>query len=95
MCVRCYYGGECRGYSTEGLRLITMDADISIKALVGGNWDIQADYWRSLIRAGLLEGRVYVVKNEQKIVSVGVWYEAGNDVFQTSEVSVLEVKIPS
>lgn len=70
---------------------MTMGPDISIKALVGGNWDIQADYWRSLIRAGLLEGRVYVVKNEQKIVSVGVWYEAGNDVFQTFEVSVLKV----
>ncbi|KAE9394587.1 hypothetical protein BT96DRAFT_827522, partial [Gymnopus androsaceus JB14] len=58
--------------------------DIAIKALVGGNWDIQADYWRSLIRAGLLEGRVYVVKNEKnEIVSIGVWYEAGNDLFQT------------
>ncbi|KAJ3853372.1 hypothetical protein EV368DRAFT_81609 [Lentinula lateritia] len=58
--------------------------DISIKALIGGNWDIQADYWRSLIRAGLLEGRVYVVKDQKyQIVSIGVWFEAGNDLFQT------------
>ncbi|KAJ4482075.1 hypothetical protein J3R30DRAFT_3699410 [Lentinula aciculospora] len=58
--------------------------DVSIKALIGGNWDIHADYWRSLIRAGLLEGRVYVLKNQDdEIVSIGVWFEAGNNLFNT------------
>ncbi|KAJ3864808.1 hypothetical protein EV359DRAFT_63714 [Lentinula novae-zelandiae] len=61
--------------------------DISIKALIGGNWDIQGDYWRSLNRAGLLEGRVHVVKNQKyQIVSIGVWFEAGTICFKRSSI---------
>ncbi|KAJ3924513.1 MAG: hypothetical protein NXY57DRAFT_908018, partial [Lentinula lateritia] len=42
--------------------------------------------WRSLNRAGLLEGRVHVVKDQKyQIVSIGVWFEAGTICFKRSD----------
>ncbi|THU89926.1 hypothetical protein K435DRAFT_781417 [Dendrothele bispora CBS 962.96] len=66
------------------------NGDISTKALLGGNWELHGDYWRSLIRAAALEGEIYVVRNPKgQIVSIAVWFPPGNDLFNSEEQRAL------
>ncbi|KAI0318693.1 hypothetical protein OF83DRAFT_1114488 [Amylostereum chailletii] len=61
--------------------------DVSNLALVGGNWTLADDMYRSRIRATLLAGEVYVVTSgpSSEIVSVGLWFAPGTAIFATEE----------
>ncbi|KAK7452704.1 hypothetical protein VKT23_012106 [Stygiomarasmius scandens] len=53
-------------------------------ALVGGDWSLAEECWASMTRAVLLEGHLYVVKNEDgKIVSAGHWFPPGKGLYKT------------
>ncbi|KAI3600709.1 hypothetical protein WG66_014170 [Moniliophthora roreri] len=64
--------------------------DPAIKMMLGGNWSLAADLGRAMIRAVLLAGEVYAVKNEEnEIVSFGLWTRPGATTFSTEEQKAL------
>ncbi|KAK7026516.1 hypothetical protein VNI00_015596 [Paramarasmius palmivorus] len=61
--------------------------DPAIKMMVGGDWSLAAELGRAMIRATLLEGEVYAVKDERdEIVSFGLWAKPGVMIFSTSVI---------
>uniref|UniRef100_A0A0W0FPK9 N-acetyltransferase domain-containing protein n=1 Tax=Moniliophthora roreri TaxID=221103 RepID=A0A0W0FPK9_MONRR len=69
--------------------------DIHVRAYeggtgTGGDWSLAPYIARAIIRATLLEGEIYVVKNDSnQIVSFGLWFRPGTEVFSTPEQRVL------
>lgn len=59
--------------------------DPSQKALLGGNWNLHADYFTAMIRAIALEGEVFVVQPQgsDEILSISLWTEPDHDMFST------------
>ena len=55
---------------------------VSARAMVGGNDDLLPLQFRSIARAGGLEGQIHVVTNEaNEIVSYAIWFPPGTDLF--------------
>ncbi|EEB92878.1 hypothetical protein MPER_08548, partial [Moniliophthora perniciosa FA553] len=66
------------------------EGDFSMLISLGGDWSLAPDISRAIIRATLLEGEVYVVKNDSdEIVSFGLWFRPGTEVFSTPEQRAL------
>ena len=51
--------------------------------MVGGNWSLEAEFWRAHTRATALEGELYVVidEDQNRIVSIGSFFGPGRSVF--------------
>lgn len=67
------------------LFLISYFVDPSQKALLGGNWNLHADYFTAMIRAIALEGEIFVVQPQgsDEILSISLWTEPDHDMFST------------
>ncbi|ESK86674.1 hypothetical protein Moror_9673 [Moniliophthora roreri MCA 2997] len=66
------------------------EGDFSMLISLGGDWSLAPYIARAIIRATLLEGEIYVVKNDSnQIVSFGLWFRPGTEVFSTPEQRVL------
>ncbi|PPQ75867.1 hypothetical protein CVT26_000283 [Gymnopilus dilepis] len=61
--------------------------DLSLIAMTGGNTDLQAPLFRSMLRACAVEGSYYVVMDEESgaIHSVGGFFGPGQQVFTTEK----------
>ncbi|ESK90418.1 hypothetical protein Moror_13666 [Moniliophthora roreri MCA 2997] len=60
------------------------EGDLSMKVMLGGDERLVPELGRAMIRASLLEGHVYAVKNDSgDIVSFGLWFQPGTGVFGT------------
>ncbi|KAG7090392.1 hypothetical protein E1B28_009511 [Marasmius oreades] len=59
--------------------------DSYMKAIVGGNWSLARLQRRSVLRAALLEGEVYAVKDtdSDRIISMGICFAPGRTLFGT------------
>ncbi|EEB92643.1 hypothetical protein MPER_08816 [Moniliophthora perniciosa FA553] len=66
------------------------DGDPMIQVMLGGNWSLSADLGRAMLRATLLEGHVYAVKDENdKVVAFGSWFAPGVGLFSSPEQRAL------
>ena len=53
--------------------------------MTGGDNKFRASLFRSVVRAGALEGSLYVVHDDSgKILSIGIWFGPGKMMFSTS-----------
>jgi len=59
--------------------------DDGVLACLGGNWSLATDFFSAMTRATLLEGQIYAVKDHDRIVSVGFWFEPGTFLWTTEE----------
>ena len=63
--------------------MCTCLADIAYNAFLGGDWSLQPDFCRAVIRATALEGELYVVKAGNEIVSTASWFGPDSYLFKT------------
>ncbi|KIJ53314.1 hypothetical protein M422DRAFT_25717 [Sphaerobolus stellatus SS14] len=63
--------------------------DISHAAFLGRDWDLHSEFFRAIMRATVLEGRLYVVtlgpESEERIVSTASWFGNGVALFGSEE----------
>ncbi|KAL0961084.1 hypothetical protein HGRIS_006067 [Hohenbuehelia grisea] len=58
--------------------------DPTIRSMTGNRPELRAAFFRSMLKAGTLEGQIYIVELENKdIVSVGLWFGPGMEVMKT------------
>ncbi|KAG7096372.1 hypothetical protein E1B28_003816 [Marasmius oreades] len=67
------------------LHLAAYEGDTAIKIMIGGDWSLHPLLARAMLRAALLEGHMYAVKDDETnaIVSFGLWFEPGVVIFST------------
>lgn len=52
--------------------------------MTGGNDELRAPLFRSMVRAGALEGSFYIANDgSDKIFSIGIWFGPGRMMFET------------
>lgn len=68
------------------LLLRAFEGDVSLKTMTSGNDDLEPLLFRSMLKAGALEGTIYVVTAEDgadDIYSIGVWFGPGQKMFSS------------
>ncbi|KAF9259202.1 hypothetical protein L218DRAFT_908590 [Marasmius fiardii PR-910] len=59
--------------------------DIYLNAFLGGDWALLPSQGRAVLRAAMLEGEVYAVKDtySDRFISIGIWLPPGRGIFAT------------
>ncbi|THU95090.1 hypothetical protein K435DRAFT_756080 [Dendrothele bispora CBS 962.96] len=66
------------------------EGDPFMRVMIGGNWALLPDLGRAMLRATLLEGMVYGVKDENdKVVAFGLWFSPETGLFASPEQRAL------
>ncbi|KAF9479333.1 hypothetical protein BDN70DRAFT_858657 [Pholiota conissans] len=66
------------------LMLRAMDGDISVDSMTGGNDNLRALLFRSMIRAAAIEGSFYIANDgSDEIFTIGIWFGPGKQMFST------------
>jgi len=66
------------------LLMRAFEGDISVDSMTGGNDELRAPLFRSMVRAGALEGSFYIANDgSEKIFSIGIWFGPGKMMFGT------------
>ncbi|KAK7019677.1 hypothetical protein VNI00_018022 [Paramarasmius palmivorus] len=71
------------------LHVKAYEGDPATGVMLGNDWSLSGDLGQAIIRATLLEGELYAVKDGDKIVSYGAWFSPGTGLFATPEQRAL------